>query len=1054
MMCVSKNFEDKIGRGENPLPVYARILEKTPTGTTIHRTDLSAKIEVYSGDNQLIVQDGGMKNGYKTALVSADKDTLSESGLVTFKFVGKDGTFIEHMKFKILQPTIYFGQENIGLPAHYEKEVELHFSLLNMPDDAEAKAEIISPGNKKIYDVHLTPDDKLPRFYSVKFKDISLKDEADAGTTERHVLRITATITDPKTHQTREVKNDFEIFRIHMGLVLKLEADAVGCYLLMKDGENEIMRQRAVGSDLGANLATPMAALDPSTALTSAGLNAMKDVNFGTNVKSHDVQPNYTTGRILLFFWDEEKQEIMRVPVVPKKEVEIRAISVGNDKNSLIGEASERHQKLVKALEIKAYATKDIDDKGMRLVKICSTKAGLDQPTRIRAEITFKATYLKKEYEVKKKVLLHSMPFRKVETPEQWKAYTDYDAKIQEQLERVKAKLGSSNKLENYLPLYNLIDRMLKGYDFSFGYDRRQVERVMSTWIRIVQGKLAGMNEEAEKVTLADDIAAIYAFMQGMRDNGGLLGRIALGFCTYGYSEYLFFAMDLGEKMQAAVYACKGDKEFGFWDGVKMGIEEYEKQLAMELLLAGANVGMGKIHAKFHGGYEKDMLGSIANKYRATMDNIDKALKAKSSLYNNTAKGLESITQFTNTSAGRLSNAIKNNDDAIMRAKQKADSMFDGKTIDPATLTAKELKAYEIQQLVNKRVQDNIFELRRLMKEHGTARAAGDFAESDKALQDFIKNRILQDKNTYTYLNNLDDPFATTMRAEVQRINMMQRQQIINNVLDDIALTTGKNRADLYVENATSNQEWRALAGEKGKGPNDMDVTVHEYVHSDPSKSVVIDQTIGENALARETYKSYHNGMEASSIEAAKDFTQKVDYTYVSPWMNQGNKYEIEWNPEAFYDLKQMIDPNKYGEALEGSGLDKAALEHKVNERITTAEKCEARADSLQAEAENLVGAEREAAIAEAEDLYCRSYAERVEAGRQLGKGKKIIDGRNKLYESEVGQSNVSDRVNEINAVVDMLKEGKTPLEVDQQLRDNFGIDMRGAAKETAQCLI
>lgn len=1052
-MCVNKNFDDKLEPGDKPRPVFARIVEHLPGGGIRPRPDLTPYIRVFSGDGKLVVRDGGVRNGYRAALVSADVNTYEDKGMLSFRFEGKGGAFTEHVVFKIIQPEILFGQDNLGLPAHHEKEVELHFALMNMPDDTAVEAKIISPKNARRYSLELTPDEKQPRLYGVKLRDISPKDEADAGTTERHVLRVKATIRADANRNEREVEKDFEIFRIHMGLVLSLEANAIGCYLVVNDGHDEMARNRAAGSELGESLMTPAAALNPMGAVISSGTGAMIDIGTSANVNSWERHLNYTTGRIMLFFWDEEKQEVMRVPVIPDKDVAVKALYVDNDKNALIGKAQERHQELVKSLGISVARTKDIDDKGMRLVKLCATTAALDRPTRIRAEITVRAVFRKNEYTVKKKVLLHSMPFRQISTPEEHKAFADYDSKIEEQLMRVKSKLRGSNRLEHYLPLYNLIDRMLTGYDFAFGYDQRQVERVMNTWLRIVQGKLAGMNEDAEKVSLADDIAAIYAFMQGMRDNGGILGRVALGICTYGYSEYLFFAMDLGEKMQAAVYAVRGDKDFGFWDGVKMGLEEYEKQLLVEALVLGANVGYGKIHAKFHGGYEKDLLGTIASKYRAKMHSIDSALRSKSPLYGKTAKTIDSVAEFTNSSARRVLNAMNSHKENLAASGQRADGFFGSKP-DPSTMTPEQLRLYENYKLSMQRAENEIFELRRLMKEHGTSRASGDLAEADKALEDYICSHILQHKGTYNMLNNLDDPFAATMRSEVTRVRNMKIREISNMALDDIALTLGKNRADLYIDSATSNKEWRALAGERGCMPNDFDMSGMELNRSDPTKSVVIDQTVGENALSRATYKAFHGGAEPPDIDVAKRFAKKVDNTYVSPWMDQGNKYEIEWNPEAYSDLKALTDPSHYGDELRGSGLDKKAFEHKVSERVDMSVQCDAEAEALMEKANAATGAEREAYLYEANELRCQSADEWVEGGRQLGKVKKIIDGRSILNEAETGSSTLTNRVNDINSVVDRLKQGAEPVEVEKVLSEQFGTDLKGAAKETANCLI
>ena len=89
------------------------------------------------------------------------------------------------------------------------------------------------------------------------------------------------------------------------------------------------------------------------------------------------------------------------------------------------------------------------------------------------------------------------------------------------------------------------------------------MEKVYELWINFIRGNLAGANAQAEKVTLADELNACYEFMQGMRDNGGFLGRMALGIVTAGYSETVFFGMDLAEKMEDAIVMIRPMVETG-----------------------------------------------------------------------------------------------------------------------------------------------------------------------------------------------------------------------------------------------------------------------------------------------------------------------------------------------------------------------------------------------------------------------------------------------------------------------------------------------------------
>ena len=69
-----------------------------------------------------------------------------------------------------------------------------------------------------------------------------------------------------------------------------------------------------------------------------------------------------------------------------------------------------------------------------------------------------------------------------------------------------------------------MIVRMTEGFDRRFGYDYNQLNHVMELWTGFIKGEMPGARGETLKLTLADDLAAAYAFMQGMRDNGGLIG--------------------------------------------------------------------------------------------------------------------------------------------------------------------------------------------------------------------------------------------------------------------------------------------------------------------------------------------------------------------------------------------------------------------------------------------------------------------------------------------------------------------------------------------------
>ena len=162
------------------------------------------------------------------------------------------------------------------------------------------------------------------------------------------------------------------------------------------------------------------------------------------------------------------------------------------------------------------------------------------------------------------------------------KAYKN-DDHIEERLLHIRG-LIYCNYMHRLYSLHNLIDRMISGYDKRFGYDQNQLENVLKVWYKFSRGESLGANADAEAVTLADELAACYAFMQGLRDNTGFLGGVAMGIMTAGYSEYVFTTMTLAEDMREAVFNSNGD-EFGYWDAVIMGVKEFEMNIIMDIAM-------------------------------------------------------------------------------------------------------------------------------------------------------------------------------------------------------------------------------------------------------------------------------------------------------------------------------------------------------------------------------------------------------------------------------------------------------------------------------------
>ena len=1083
-MLINKNFGSVIRKGAPPVYVFARMVEITPEGATKDRPDLTAKIVPYSADGLLEVADAGMSGSYKAAQVTALHGTNAAEGRVSFMFQGDGGTFTDHVIFSLTEARINFGQENLGLPAHYEKQIDLYFTVSNMPENMNVTAKFIS--DKPPYSLELKRDPEEPRGFYLKIKDILTNDEKEPGTTQTWPIQVRAeaTITGADGSKYQDfAETNFSVLRIFMGLSLQLDEDAIGCYLNIKDGAREMASKRAAGSNLGKELATPMTALDPTGSMISAGMNASIGAATGSRVREEDKILCITRGNLMLLYWDDEEQMIKRVAVYPDKEIQVRALTVENDKRSTVGDAEGRHQAMVDKLKIRCFPTNELDEKtGARRVMFCTTEAGLDRPVRLRANLIVNATYKKETYTVKKKVLLHSMPFRISKTTQEYQDQLGYDNRVRLFLEKMREEIWD-HYMRHLSSLYYFAGRMIDGYSKEFGFDQKQVDKVIDYWNKFRRGEFKGKNGEAVKVTIKDDLAACIAFIEGMRDNGGIIGRIALGVCTAGYSEVLFFGMELHDKMKEAVFNCSGD-EFGFWDGVALGLKEYEKQVAIELLIGGAfklgNNAIGRVTGI-------DLGATISNNWRGAMDAADKALRAKFKPYGATANILDGIKAFTTGGAEAYKKAMEKGAAEDAAAEAKATTIAQRRRGDLGK-TPQQMKDMRIHDLANQRAMDNVNDLWKAEQDLAAARRGGRHrnggvsdgpayeaaAKNAKAVADAEAayeaawEKVKFDKDSFKKLKYYDGPNGQTMRAKFTEVRHKHDARIMEGILNDVSAKTGIPRNELYIETVSGHADaWKETAGLTL--PEDVDMNVRQIVYSDrggnlvsspdarysaTGNDIIVAQKIGEEAMINNVYKEFHDGKLPTDMDAAKEFVEAVDYTYVQPWQGLEGDLEITFNQEAFIELEKVINPAHFGEDLNATRMNQLTLEHKSMEWKKRAEKHQRLADSLELQAEAATGAERQALLDQADDLRIKAHGEEVESIRQLVKGgDNTIGPRSEYRDGEGLGSSYTEKAKEIVATGRKVQEGMDPHAYFDYLESDHGESYEAAVKEVTGCL-
>lgn len=996
-MRIFKEFGDSLTPGADKLPIYARIVRIDPQGIETTDMRLTSMISI-SSPAYLQITDQGMAGEYMAAHVYAPLEGQTpDSAVVAFALQSGLGHFTNRVHFKVEAPAeIVFFQENLGLPAHYEKEARLLFYAGNLPKGALVTASFWN--EKPPYQVRVEPYEEGKGFYYAVLRDVRMDDTAPPGNTREWGLQVQVKSAAGKTIKETE----FSVLRIHLGLSFLMEGDAIGCYWKAEDG-----------------------------------------------------QPCMTRAKLLLLEWDDEAQEILRIApvlqpdcctVVPKKVV--------NDNKAT---CAESNQERVDALGIMAIPTRDVDENGARVVYLTATKAALDRPTRIWSELTLKVNHQGREYSDTKKILLHSMPFRHFANMQDFAAAQKMDEKIFEQLLNIQKRIMPTY-YHNLFSLYNLIDRMTDGYDFSFGYDQNQLDNVMKVWVGFLDGSIAGANADAVKLTLADELSAAYAFLEGMRDNGGLLGRIALGICTAGYSETVFFTMDLYEKMEVAVNKCSGD-EFGFWDGVVLGVKEYEISLAQQMIfkgvLKGGNAAIGRMTGV-------DLGKTISANYSRFIGKADKTLRQNSRLYAKSAEALDKITNFTNSSAKALSDARKKTAEARAAAEQKISSKLDpvrNKSIAELrqggrykNLTPEQLRGIEDYDLAMENGMNKVRELDKAR--HAIKRGSPDFWEKKAEYREKVFD-VLSDPNAKKQLRALGGSAGLTNRAEFNRVRNEFNTAVKETFLDNCASRTGKLRKDLYVQSVSSNKLAEELAGKSIS--EDLDVTAAETVYSDRTRDVVIGQTLGEEELAKAVYEKRFGAPPASAaeLEAAKALCQEMDITYVSPGGDYG--YVIEHNPEAYFELDLMIDKAKYSQALQAPTMTRTTIQHKANEWYHRGDECYQEAYQLEARAAGTSSAEARASFLEkAQQQRIKGQGCYVEGTRQLKKTvNNIADARNE-YRIARGEGDLFTPVHRelqaLNGRVGSREAGEIcPQEFFLILEQDYGLDKYGLSRKMSE---
>ena len=610
-MILYKEFGDTLMVGDVPKLVGARIEEITAKGERIDRQDLTAQIEIAEGDNITIVEKGRYDK-YRAAHIQVDEFPKKEplEGVVWFVFTAPGGSLRNRVVFNIVDGEVRFRQDNLTLPARYEKEVRLPFVVVGMNDGtAKIEATIKDEHNKDTTDYSIKTEwsEKDECYYAI-IKDQVLdpkKDEGIAGNYLHYTIKIEASKETPKK---RVIKGELPIYRYYMGLVMRMNGNVNCFYEEFKRGYH-----------------------DPELKVRLSD--------------GKDYAPAQQECYLKLYEYDEEEHKLYVIDPTPKTvkwtvadiskrggaqkvmmdligndvtqtglNATLAAAGLGADIGSLVSHAhmeafkdykldqqrNLQFQQLLNGLGLQFKAEWQSGGEGKVYYLLRCVKGVLVAPNRFDAEMEITAEYKEKTYSFKRVVHILSQPRRTYDDNFTERAALEKDERIEAGLHEIEGGLMAAGLTGQMAPLLYTIRLQLDFYDFDYGYDARTIKSIQNCYLHSLQRLSDAANEKVAEMDAVDKLEK-YSLdwwlewsYQGhdLLENMNWAERIAFGIASFGYSELVF---NIPYQMKQCIVEGKGNETWV--DAFCVGAWEAGKAYLIE---AGVGAGLGafKIGAK------------------------------------------------------------------------------------------------------------------------------------------------------------------------------------------------------------------------------------------------------------------------------------------------------------------------------------------------------------------------------------------------------------------------------------------------------------------------
>ena len=905
-MRIRKDFGDTLYPGDANHKIYARIVKIDSRGNETTDYALTQRISI-SADDNLEVSSQQMAGDYMGAFIRAHATkTPAAEAIVTFRLATQGGSFCNRMHINIAQQMITFSEDELTIPAGFEKPIYLPFEVDGMGEAPTVKAKIT--GDK--YSVKVEYDKEGELYYAV-ITDKS-REPGTPGDVKYYTLTVTATGSDQ-----RQIENTISVGRFTMGLACN-GLERVKCYLEEYDSKRHVFSnlQRSVKMDTATNFA------DDPKYVTKTMTPA--ENRFTLSIYEYDeeerriicIPPNITSYNVII---DEEP------PIMPETGNALSragmmvggvlpagvgtamntAIAIGVDKQNA---GYNDRSKTVQGLGLHIDAKKGFNEKDRKeteLVCYMVCRGGiLDAPNRLHARIIIEAENDGRKYYVEQRVLLISQPYRKV-TMTGYDQLVEHEKRITTALERVHSDIYHNFYNDLHL-LSLLIERMLSNYSRSYGYDWQQVRGVFRIFNRYVQGQQLIDNMAAEdlSVCITDAVARVLTQSKNLEKHLGIFGRFIVGVCTLGVSEGVFNSLEVVHNMKD--YVDKGgDSVFcGFMLGTKVAVREYLYGLlfakglkAVKNIIKNKKLTIGKsAEAVTPGKAGKPGASTSPSKTPSAA-----ATAASEEASRKTAKEFASEAADTAKSARTTKAAHEKAQLRNTQGKQSAQKMAN-ETKDLA-MDNETRKLLDAEESGLRAGQEKIEKLKELCQLPDTPK------NRQRRIEAVLE--VQKDKNALNLLNNPNKPELTQLRkqfnSDMKKVHYSAEFDMKMDLADQLNKNP-RNRGRKFIANdiesfnATSNGKAALENGSKSA----MDYDGSFYIKGKNNEKIFLDQDMVENTFQQHLYRK-GTGKEGTA-QTWKEFAEATDHTII-----QNDLHHDSYGTDNVFVL---LDPSRAAEAL------------------------------------------------------------------------------------------------------------------------------------------